>query len=324
MSSDNKRKLVEELIDKEKWSRILHRFVDVLKINLLMVDHEGHVILPPVKDKGGKAAYGCEFLTSPSLGLYVSKSTSDFIKQFEKSGAYLELQDPFNFHAFAIPIHNEQNETIALIVAGPVILNKRLDNERYQQIATKLNFSCANLIGMINEIRVVSFVTIKSILDLLSAIVKESIELKFERMALDRIQFQEENLPKMFSETAQELYSSIHMDELLVSILDVALNMTMTECGSIMVLDEKNEELTIKVSRGINEDLVSKTRLKMGEGIAGLAAQEKLPFIIEGVKGENRIQHLLKRAEIKRSFVMPLISENKVFGVMNLHTKKID
>ena len=62
----------------------------------------------------------------------------------------------------------------------------------------------------------------------------------------------------------------------------------------------------------------------MGEGIAGLAAKENTSFVIAGTAADNRIKHLLKRPEIKQSAVIPLVSQNRVFGVLNLHTKKED
>ena len=77
----------------------------------------------------------------------------------------------------------------------------------------------------------------------------------------------------------------------------------------------------------MDEARVQHTHLKLGEGIAGLAAKNNSPFLLKGdqVKddqGENRIKHLLKRPEIKQAIVIPLSSKNKVYGVLNLHTKK--
>lgn len=46
--------------------------------------------------------------------------------------------------------------------------------------------------------------------------------------------------------------------------------------------------------------------------------------MIHGLMGENRIKKYLTRPEIKSSIVMPLSAQNKVFGVLNLHTKSDD
>ena len=53
MSAAKNRQLVGEVFDANKWKDILNRFVDVIKINLFIVDFEGQIILPPVKDRFG-------------------------------------------------------------------------------------------------------------------------------------------------------------------------------------------------------------------------------------------------------------------------------
>lgn len=190
------------------------------------------------------------------------------------------------------------------------------------KIAQQVNLKNDQLLNVINEIRVISFVAIKAILDLLSEVFKDVIELNLEKKRLHETRFNREILSHEITEAAQEMYMDIHLDELLVTILDVALSLTKAECGSIMILDEKSGELTIKVSRGLREGEVKRARLKLGEGISGLCAKENTSFVISSKeKVDSRIQHLLKRPEIKEAVVMPISAQNRVFGVLNLHTK---
>ena len=102
----------------------------------------------------------------------------------------------------------------------------------------------------------------------------------------------------------------------------MALRLTKTECGSVMVLDSKSKDLTIRASRGIDQNIASKTRIKVGEGLVGLVAKENTSFVIHGTESDNnRIKPYLKRPEIKHALITPLLSQNNVFGVLNLHTK---
>ena len=89
-----------------------------------------------------------------------------------------------------------------------------------------------------------------------------------------------------------------------------------------MVQDEGQDELTIKVSRGLDTQATQNTKIKLGEGVAGIAARDNTSFIIRGTEGDNRISKYLKRPDIKEALVMPLCNNEKVFGVLNLHTKK--
>ncbi len=313
----------DELIEGPKWTDLLQRFVEVLKINLFVIDSEGRILIPLRTERGkGNRCYGSAFLFSSALGFTVREERTNILERFSKKGMYLEYLDPFQLMTSAIPITIEENKNIGYLIVGPVILNKRLDPEEYHQIAKKIQFENEDEVTvMVNEIRVVSFVTMKSILDLLAEIVKDMVELNLERNKLDQMRFKKEILSKDLSSMAKDIYASIHLNELLATLLDVALDMTKTEAGSIMLFDEKNENLTIKVSRGLDEVNIRNTSLRRGEGIAGLAAQENASFIIEGNQGENRIQHLLKRPQIKKSLIMPLQSSSGVFGVMNLSTK---
>jgi len=67
-------------------------------------------------------------------------------------------------------------------------------------------------------------------------------------------------------------------------LLDIALKITNTECGSIMIVDENKEEMSIKVSRGIKSE---KFETSFSSGISpatietALAGLEPIPRVLE-------------------------------------------
>lgn len=313
---------LKQLIDKEKWSEFLKRFIEVLRINIFIVDASGHVLIPS-PHHGDRGCYGSRFLKT-TFGFDPAQKEASLLKSFERSGAYLETKDPFDFHAYAVPIRIEGEKTIAYLIVGPVILNKRWANEEYLSMAQRLGMNADDLIDMIYEIRVVSHLTMRAILDLLAEVAKDIVELNIEKRRLTEVRQHTEVISKEMVDAAQDICSTIHLDELLITILDVALNLSDAESGSIMILDEERGDLEIKVARGLGEETLRQARQKLGEGIAGIAAQENMPFIISGTQGDNRIRHLLKRPEIRQSAVIPLTVKDRVFGVLNLHTKKED
>ncbi len=199
-----------------------------------------------------------------------------------------------------------------------------MEEQSYQEAAKRLNIKTGNLKDDLMEVRVVSFLTLKAILDLLAQIAKDILDLNLEKRRLDQARHKRELLSKELSEAAKDMFATIHLDELLVTVLDLALNLTQAESGSLMLVDKETGDLSIRVSRGIDEEKYQGTRLRMGEGLAGLAAQENRTMIISGINGENRIQHLLKRPEIRQSAIVPLSSRNRVVGVLNLSTKSED
>ncbi len=319
MEQKELRQLALKILNKEKWWDILSRFIEVLRINIFIVDCKGLTLLPPEEGK-----YGRRLLTERTLGFVPSQDTSEFLKKFESHGQYLEYSNRLQLHQFAIPIHINGGNIIGYLIVGPVILNKRLENAEYAAVAKELNIHFDDLINEINGLRVVSNVMMSSILDLLHEIVKNNIELNGIKRAIYSAETEkEEDLPQEIREAARDLYSTVCLDEILVTLLDIALKMTNTQYGSIMVADkEKGGDLIVKVSRGLHVDNIQNTRVKIGEGIAGWAAQEKSPMIIHGQEGGARIKPLLKRPEVKHSLVMPLLVKNRVFGVLNVHTRE--
>lgn len=313
---------LRQLIDTEKWSEFLKRFIDVLRINIFIVDPAGRVILS-FYHQGERGRYGSRFLKM-TFGFDPTQKQINLLQSFERHGIYLVAKDPFHFHTYAVPIRIEGEKVIAYLIVGPVILNKRWTNDEYLKLAQKLNLKTDDFLDLVYEVRVVSHLTMRAILDLLAEVGKDIVELNLEKRKLSEVRQNTEIITKEVVEAAQDICVTIHLDELLITILDVALNLSEAESGSIMMLDEGQGDLHIKVARGIGEDVIKNARQRLGEGIAGIAAQENMPFIISGAQGDNRIQHLLKRSDIKQSVVIPLVAKDRVFGVLNLHTKKED
>ena len=314
---ESKEELVQKIINKDKWWDMLSRFIDVLRINLFVVNTNGLMILPPEERK-----YGGRVLIDSSFGFDLLKPSINLIDSFHLYGKFLESINRYDLYSYAIPIMTNRECTIAYVVIGPIILNKRLSREDYLSMAYRYGVDGEILVDAINELRVISNVMLNSILDLLAEIIRDNVDLSLKEQQLDKIKVDTEAMPKGSAQAAKEIYSTVHLDEILVTLLDVALKITNTEAGSVMVMDEKRAELTIKVSKGIESEKIQNKHIKLGEGIAGIAAQEEVSFIIKGQEGDNRIRHLLNRPEIRHSLILPLHAKDRVFGILNLHTKK--
>jgi len=317
MSDKDLKQLAREVINKEKWWDMLSRFIDVLRVNICIIDIEGGMILPPEEGR-----YGGRLLTDHSLKFDLADGHINVQENFEQQGVFWESSNRYGLNSFAIPIMIEDNQVIGYLVIGPVILNKRLSAQEYEEMARQYDCDRNRLLDELGGIRVVSNIMMVSILDLLSEIVRDNIELSVKKKQLDEIKADTGVLSGEFKEKAQEIYSTVYLDGLLATLLDVALKMTNAECGSIMVKDAERSELVIKASRGLDSKRYGQSRIKIGEGIAGLAAEENTSFMIQGTEGDNRIKPFLNRPDIKQALVMPLTNKDEVFGVLNLHTKK--
>src|SRR3989338_2110005 len=161
MSAAKNRQLVGEVFDANKWKDILNRFVDVIKINLFIVDFEGQIILPPVKDR-----FGWSFFARYCLE--VGSVKNNLLAKYQKND-YLEFRCECGFQSVAIPVFvNGEKEPLVYLVVGPIILNKKEESSFYQAAAEKLKANLSDLLSAVNETRVISHISMKAVLDLLS------------------------------------------------------------------------------------------------------------------------------------------------------------
>jgi PAS domain S-box-containing protein len=88
---------------------------------------------------------------------------------------------------------------------------------------------------------------------------------------------------------------------------------------SLMLLDEEHQELYVAAAIGLDNDLVANTRVKVGEGIAGLAAQKREPLLASG-RGtrDDGIPASPLWADVGSAICVPLLLQNRVLGVLNV------
>lgn len=313
------KELLQDVFTKERWMVTLARFVQVLRVNIFVSDSVGRPIIHPC-EMSRSEEYGCRILMRV-FGLGgIQEVGGRFIERFSPFGDYFEYKSNLALHVFAIPL-KIYGRVVAYMIVGPVIMNKRLADEEYIELAQKVGISQEGILNEVHGIRAVSYIAINAILDLLGAITKDFIEIGLENRRLKRMHFQKDVLPKAIMESAVGLSKQINFDELLVFVLDVALRLTGAESGSIMIFEKDSKDMMVRVSRGLSDEWVKKARVRMGEGVAGMAAKENRCYVLHGQRGDEAVRHFLKRPEIRESIVLPIAQHNRVYGVLNLHSK---
>ena len=302
--------------NKDQWWDILSDLIDVLRINIFVMDADGRLLLPPDERR-----YGGQLLTDPAYKLHLFQGTQNFLNRFEPFDQYLEYTDPLDYRIYAVPINYDKGSAPAYVLVGPVILNRLHKTEDYTYLAEQIGSNVNELLGLMREVRTVSNLMLKSILDLLAKIIRRNTELQTREREMEA-QMDQQHVSKILQKEARDIYSAVCVDELLVSLLDIALKLTDMENGSIMVFDEVQKHLMVRVAKGLSAKKIEEIKVKRGEGIAGLAVEGKETFIINDKEKPNRIAHFLQRPAIKESIVMPLMHNEHAYGVLNLHTYK--
>ncbi|HYQ48214.1 MAG TPA: HD domain-containing phosphohydrolase, partial [Thermodesulfovibrionales bacterium] len=92
---------------------------------------------------------------------------------------------------------------------------------------------------------------------------------------------------------------------------------------SIMLADNLTGDLTIRSSLGLSDDVISRTRIRPGDQIAGWVALEGKPLLIEDINNDPHFGKKNIPKYTSSSFIsLPLKLKDRVVGVVNLNNKK--
>lgn len=108
--------------------------------------------------------------------------------------------------------------------------------------------------------------------------------------------------------------------DLFVEFVSEMMNL---DVCSIMLTDEFTSELTINSARGLDENIIRGTRIRVGDQIAGWVAMEGKPLLIEDIERDPLFSRRnIPHYSTKSLLSVPLMSDTKVIGVMNMSDKR--
>jgi len=124
----------------------------------------------------------------------------------------------------------------------------------------------------------------------------------------------------------QELSNAIvltdNINTISNTLLDAAISYSHAERGSLMLLTDR-EELTILAARGLDANVIEGRRVKFGDEIAGVIAKNGQPVLIEDIDRDDDFKsHRPDRYKTKSFISCPIISKNKLLGLLNINDKK--
>lgn len=105
---------------------------------------------------------------------------------------------------------------------------------------------------------------------------------------------------------------------LLNRILQIAVGSTGADRGSLMLWDEAEGALRVEVAIGIEKELIPKIRIRPGEGVAGLAFQERKPILLSGKADQKLYEIARERSDVESAISAPLVHGDRALGVLNL------
>lgn len=291
---------LKDLVNNKNWQEMQNSFSEISGIGIRILEENGRLFTIP----SNTPRLCAEFLRNQPL----DKSADICLPTFLGGNGVVDKNLSYSCHHtglrnFIIPLRLDENRIIGYIILGPVILIGREKKEEYNQLTEDLNISLDDLWSQLLEIKVVSLRGIKSMIKFIEDITEYAIK-------------------STHSNLLKESGHLTKLSRIFNILLDVAFEISQADIGSIMAVNEGGRDLTIHFSRGIPEEIINNTRVKFGEGISGIAAKEDRSFLINDKIADNRIKPYLRRPYIGSSMVLPIKTEDRVVGVMNLGALK--
>lgn len=134
-----------------------------------------------------------------------------------------------------------------------------------------------------------------------------------------------EKQPQRFLEIIQranQIAASTQLDDLLDHLLDLIIEITASEAGTLYLYDSATDELIFKVVKGspAGETLIGR-RLPANTGLAGYALQHRQPFFVEDVANHprwNRSFGEMGELTLHTMFCIPLMLRGEPVGVVQV------
>jgi ligand-binding sensor protein/putative methionine-R-sulfoxide reductase with GAF domain len=205
---------------------------------------------------------------------------------------------------------------LGYMIIGPIVFMKRRNREAYVEVAERVGMSVEQLWGLLLELRVFSYKGIRSFIDMVEHLMGRILALSFAKWAMQdagRLAMPNRIFGRQAGPGAAE-----RLDEFLKLFLDLVMDVTNGNRGSLMLWDPDKQTLSIRASQGIPDEIVAQTQVSSGSGVAGLAFEQKRSFLISGDRSNIEIADRLTQPQIFSSLVVPIKSNDTALGVLNV------
>ncbi|NLC50756.1 MAG: diguanylate cyclase, partial [Firmicutes bacterium] len=145
-------------------------------------------------------------------------------------------------------------------------------------------------------------------------------------LAINNLQLREELLKEKEQGTelfnaAAKIASVVKFDHVAERIIETVSQLTGATATSLMLYDQEEQLLKIRFAKGLPAKVVKELKLAKGEGIAGKVFAEGRPLFVPDVEQSPDYKFIISEKRLHSLFSVPLLSEKKILGVLNMGTE---
>src|SRR3990167_5947296 len=300
------RPALTDLIDPKRWQRLQNHFTGVLGVAIRTIGPSRELLVTP-------SWPGTLTADQVVRLLKVGEELEDLLPRRDTPQTPTSLTTALGVTYAAIPIRAAADQVIAYFIVGPMVVGQREEELHFRERMTAAGASDVQALwSVLLSLKLYTFSGIRSMLNLMEEV----------GTALAQLAYQAKQLPAILPSTSKvdQAVVAYYTDRVLHSLLEAATLATRADGGSVMLYDAKSDALEIKVAQGLSDAVIANTRLKRGEGIAGLAATERSILLVDQKTNDPRLQRRMLRPEVCSSLVAPLTQDEtqEPIGILNL------
>jgi sigma-B regulation protein RsbU (phosphoserine phosphatase) len=121
-------------------------------------------------------------------------------------------------------------------------------------------------------------------------------------------------------EVADVVNTTLDLDTTLRRVAELVRKVIDYEIFAILLVNEKSHDLRIRFQVGYAREVAERIKIKIGEGVTGLAAQRREAILVDDVS--QHPEYIPAVADVRSELAVPLIVKNRVIGVLNLEAQE--
>ena len=123
-------------------------------------------------------------------------------------------------------------------------------------------------------------------------------------------------------EVADVVNTTLDLDTTLRRVAELVRKVIDYEIFAILLLNEKTQDLRIRFQVGYPKEVAERMRIKVGDGVTGMAAQRREAILVGDVAKDGR--YISAIPEVRSELAVPLIIKNRVIGVIDIESLQPD
>jgi sigma-B regulation protein RsbU (phosphoserine phosphatase) len=119
-------------------------------------------------------------------------------------------------------------------------------------------------------------------------------------------------------EVADVVNTTLDLDTTLRRVAELVRKVIDYEIFAILLLNEKTQELRFRFQVGYAREVAERMRVKVGEGVTGIAAQRREAILVDDVSKDPR--YIPAVPHVRSELAVPLIVKNRLIGVIDIES----